>query len=90
MQIRTYLGILLGVLVIVFVGFLTQLNRDLLVQPLELSSGFSIPLYAALLAVFLAGLLPPVTALLVSSLKRDLWQRRERRRSREILSLIHI
>ncbi len=89
MQIRTFIGILLGVLLVVYVAVLTQLNRDFLVQPFELSSGLSIPLYAAMLAVFLAGLLPPVTALLVSSLKRDLWQRRERRRSREIESLDH-
>ncbi len=89
MQIRTYLGILSSVLLVVFVSFLTQLNVDLLVQPFALSSGLSIPLYAALLAVFLAGLLPPVTGLLVASLKRDLWHRRERRRSREIESLDH-
>lgn len=89
MQIRTYLGILLGVLLVVYVSFLTPLNFDLLVQPFELTSELSIPLYAALLVIFLAGLLPPVTALLVSSLKRDLWQRKERRRSREIESLDH-
>ncbi len=89
MQIRTYLGILLGVLLVVYVSFLTNLNFELLVRPFELTSGLSIPLYAALLAVFLVGLLPPVTGLLVSSLKRDLWQRKERRRSREIESLDH-
>ena len=89
MQIRTYLGILLGVLVVVYVSFLTPLNFDLLVLPFQLSAELSVPLYAALLAVFLAGLLPPVTALLVSTLKRDLAQRRERRRSREVESLDH-
>ncbi len=89
MQIKTFIGILLGVLLVVYVAVLTQLNRDFLVQPFELSSGLSIPLYAALLAVFLAGLLPPATALLVASLKRDLWHRRERRRNREIESLDH-
>ena len=89
MHIRTFLSILLGVLLVVLVSFLTQLNHDLLVQPFEISTGLSIPLYAALLAVFLAGLLPPATALLISSLKRDLRTRRERRRSREIDSLDH-
>ena len=89
MQIRTYLGILLGVLLVVYVSFLTPLNLDLLVQPLKLGSELGIPLYAALVLVFLAGLLPAVTALLVSSLKRDLRQRRDRRRSREIESLDH-
>ncbi len=89
MQIRTYLGILLGVLVVVYVSFLTPLNLDLLVQPFQVGAERSIPLYAAVLVVFLAGLLPPVTALLVSSLKRDLSHRRERRRSREVESLDH-
>ncbi len=89
MQIRTYLGILLGVIFVVYVSFLTTLNFDLLVQPFELSSWLSVPLYVALLTVFLAGMLPPVTGLLVSSLKRDLRQRMERRRSREIDSLDH-
>ncbi len=89
MQIRTYLGILLGVLVVVYVSFLTPLNFDLLVQPFQLSSEASVPLYVAVLTVFLAGLLPPVTVLLVSSLKRDLKQRRERRLSREVESFDH-
>ncbi len=89
MQIRTYLGILLGVLVVVGVSFLTPLNFDLLVQPFRLGADASVPLYAAILVVFLAGLLPPVTALLVSSLRRDLSQRRLRRRSREVESLDH-
>ncbi len=89
MQIRTYVGIFLGILLIVYVSFLNRLNFDLLVQPFELSSGVSIPLYVALLVVFLAGLLPPVSALLISSLRRDLRQRQERRRSRELGSLDH-
>ncbi len=89
MQIRTYLSILASVLLVVFISFLTQRNVDLLVEPFELGAGLEVPLYIALLAVFLAGLLPPATALLVASLKRDLWSRRERRRSREIESLDH-
>ncbi len=89
MQIRTYVGILLGVLIVVYVSFLTPLNIDLLVLPFQLGSQLSMPLYAVLLAVFLAGLLPPVTALLVSSLKQDLSQRRQRRRSREADSFDH-
>lgn len=89
MQIRTFIGILLGVLLVVYVSFLTPLNFELLVQPFELGSGLSITVYGALLVVFLAGLLPAATALLVLSLKRDLRQRRARRRSREIVSLDH-
>ena len=89
MNIRTYLGILLGVLLLVYVSFLTQLNIDLLVEPFDLTPELRMPLYAALLVIFLGGLLPPVTVLLVSSLKRDLWQRRARRQSREMESLDH-
>ena len=89
MQIRTYLGILLGVLAAVYVSFLTPLNFDLLVQPFQLGAELSVPLYAVLLVVFLAGMLPAATALLVSSLKQDLSQRRRRRLSREVESLDH-
>jgi len=89
MQIRSYVGILLGVLGAVYISFLTPLNFALRVEPFRLNSQWSIPLYAALLAVFLAGLLPPVTALLVSTLKGDLQRRRSRRRNREVESLDH-
>jgi lipopolysaccharide biosynthesis regulator YciM len=52
-----------------------------------LTADASIPVYGALLAVFLAGLLPPATLLLVRSLRQDLSRRRERRRLREAESL---
>ncbi len=87
MQIRTYLGILLSVVVAVYVSFLTPLNFDLLVEPFLLDSEHSIPVWGALLLVFSAGLLPSVTVLLVQTLKRDLSERRERRRDRETESL---
>lgn len=84
MQIRTYLGILLTVLVVVYVAFLTPLNFELLVeQRFLLNSESSIPVWAALLVVFLAGLLPAVGLVLAQSLRRDLMLRRQRRRHRE-------
>ena len=43
MQIRTYLGILLGVLIVVYVSFLTPLNFELLVRPFQLNSELDIP-----------------------------------------------
>lgn len=88
MQIRTYLGVLLSVLVVVYVSFLAELNFERLVeQRFFLNSDTSIPVWAALLAVFLAGLLPAGGVLVMQSLKRDLSQRRERRRHREVESL---
>ncbi len=83
MQVRTYLGILLGVLVVVAASVWTNLNQALLTQPFRLTPEASVPVYVALLAVFLAGFLPSVTVLLVRSLKRDLNERRRRRKSRE-------
>ncbi len=90
MQVRTYIGILLGVAFVVWVASLTVLNSDLLTDPdhrFQLSAGKSVPLVVVALVVFLAGFLPPATMLLVRSLKRDLDERRERRRSREAVSL---
>lgn len=88
MQIRTYLGILLAVLVVVYAFFFTPVNFELLLeQRFFLNSGTSIPVWAALTAVFLAGLLPAAALLAVQSLKRDLSRRRRRRRHREAESL---
>ena len=69
MHIRTYLGILLGVLIVVAASFWTTLNRELLELPFHLTSGTSVPVYLVFLAVFLAGFLPSVTVLLVQSLQ---------------------
>lgn len=87
MQVRTYVGILLGGLIVIAASFWTTLNRELLQQRFHVTSESSVPVYAALLAVFLAGFLPSVTLLFVQTLKRDLRERRERRRTREAESL---
>ena len=88
MQVRTYIGILLGVLVVVAASFWTNLNRDLLLQQsFRLTPSLSVPVYAALLGVFLVGFLPSVTVLLLASFRRDLAERRRRRRTREAESL---
>lgn len=87
MQARTYLGILLGGLVVVVASFLTTLNRELLDEHFHLTAETSVPVFVALLGVFLAGFLPTVTVLFVRTLKRDLRERRERRRTREAESL---
>jgi len=90
MQVRTYIGILLGVALLVWVAWLTVLNSDLLSDPenrFQVGAGWSVSFVAVAVLVFLAGFLPPATMLLVRSLKRDLDERRERRRSREAISL---
>jgi predicted Zn-dependent protease len=87
MQVRTYLGFLLGVLVVVAASFWASLNRELLQDRFSLTPESSVPVYAFLLLVFLAGFLPSVTMLLVRSLKRDLRVRRQRRRTREAENL---
>jgi lipopolysaccharide biosynthesis regulator YciM len=87
MRVRTYLGLLLSVVLIVSASYLTHQNRDLLYEPFRLGAQTAVPLYLVLLAVFLAGFLPTVTVLLVQTLKRDLGLRRERRQRREARSL---
>ncbi len=84
MQTRTYLGILVAVLVVVYASFLTPLNFELLVeQQFLLNSQTSIPVWAALLVVFLAGLVPGAAFLAIRSLQRDLSRRHKRRLHRE-------
>jgi len=90
MQVRTYIGILLGVALLVWVAWLTVLNSELLSDPehrFQLGADWSVSFVVVAVVVFLAGFLPPATMLLVRSLKRDLDERRERRRSREAISL---
>lgn len=90
MKVRTYIGILLGVGLLVWVAWLTVLNSELLSDPahrFQLGAGFHVSFVVIAVVVFLAGFLPPATMLLVRSLKRDLDERRERRRSREAISL---
>ena len=87
MRVRTFVGILLALVVVVLVSYLSNQNPELLLDRFQLSSSRSVPLYLALLGVFLLGFLPAVSVLLTQTLKRDLEQRRERRRSREAKSL---
>ena len=86
--LRSYLGIAISVVLVLYVSFLTPLNFELLVeQRFKLNSDTSIPVYAALLVVFLAGLLPAALFLVAQTLERELSRRRARRRSREQDSL---
>ncbi len=86
MRLRTFVGILVGILVVVAVSYLSHQNVELLSQRFEVTTERSIPLYGVVLAVFLLGFLPVVSVLLVKTLKGDLALRRERRLSREAKS----
>ncbi len=86
MRLRTFVGILVGILVVVAVSYLSHQNVELLSQRFEVTTERSIPLYGVVLAVFLLGFLPVVIVLLVKTLRGDLALRRERRLSREAKS----
>lgn len=88
MRVRTYLGVLAGLLAVLLASYLTHHNPGLMKEPFRLGAEATIPLWVALLAVFLLGLLPPMTVLLVDSVRRDLAQREERKKNREAESLM--
>lgn len=87
MRLRTLFGLLGALALAVGVVYLAGQNDDLLTRPFQLSGTSSIPVYAALLVVFLLGLLPAATVLMTQTLQRDLARRRRRRRHREVKSL---
>ncbi|MGB6363253.1 MAG: tetratricopeptide repeat protein [Thermoanaerobaculia bacterium] len=87
MRVRTFVGILTALAIVVTASYLTNQNIEILQQPFRLSAERIVPVYVVLLTVFLLGFLPVVIALVVQTLKRDLAQRRGRRFSREAKSL---
>ena len=91
MRPRTFAILLAALFVTILVAFLSVLNRELLVQPFWLTgvpgSGWNVPLFLVLLAVFLSGFLPVVVRMLVETVRRDLAERRARRESRAAESL---
>ena len=58
MRLRTFVGILVALLVVVAVSYLSHQNVELLSERFEITSERSIPLYGMVLAVFLLGFLP--------------------------------
>lgn len=83
MRIRSFLGLLLAIGAAIYASILHTHNRALFSERFHLGPETSIPLWGALLAVFLAGFLPTGITLVVDTLRRDLALRRERRRQRE-------
>lgn len=89
MRVRTFLGVLLAVVAAVAFSYISNLNSSLLDSPFAVTPTFSVTLRRALIAAFLLGFLPTLSALLVQTLKKDLAGRRLRRRDREAKSLDH-
>lgn len=87
MRVRTYLGLLLALGAVFLGSYLTQHNQALLYQPFHLGTELVVPLWAALLAVFLLGFLPTLTILMIASVRRDLALRDERKKNREVESI---
>jgi len=73
----------LALAAIVSVSYLAHLNFDLLQRDFAISPTSGMPVYSALLIAFLLGFLPTVGVLLTQTLRRDLAERRARRRSRQ-------
>ena len=83
MRVRSFIGLLLAIAGVVYAVVLHTNNRELFEQRFHLGPETSIPVWGALLAIFLAGFLPTAVTLVVDTLRRDLSQRRDRRRQRE-------
>jgi predicted Zn-dependent protease len=86
MRVRTYLGLLLALLLIIAASYLTQQNRDVLYTEFRVNPTTTVPIWIVVLTVFLAGFLPTGTVLLAQHLRRDLAARRERKARRETQS----
>ena len=87
MHIRTVVGILLSLVVVVAASYLTNQNVELLLEPFRLGADTTVPLYWLVLGVFLLGFIPTMVFLVVTRLRGELAARRERRREREMESL---
>lgn len=87
MRVRTYLGLLLALLLVVAASYLTHQNRDVLYTEFRVNPTTTVPIWIVVLAVFLAGFLPTGTTLLAQHLRRDLAARRERKARREVQSI---
>ena len=86
MRPKTLASVLFALAVAVSVAYLSSQNAPLLTRPFSVTPATTVPLWAALVGVFLAGFLPSVSLLVLESVKRDLAERRERRLDREVES----
>lgn len=89
MKLKNYIVVLLGVLAVMVVSSLALLNRELLFEPFVVGWEKELPLWSALVFVFLLGLLPPLALVSIQTLQRQLEARRNRRLRREVESYEH-
>ncbi len=87
MRPRSFALTLLALVAVFLASHFSLENRDLLTEPFRLGAGIQVPLYFAVLVIFLLGFLPLITQRLIESLRRDLARRKERRDSRAADSL---
>ena len=86
MRLRTFLGVLFALVVVVAVSYLSNQNFELLNQRFALSATRTAPVYAVFIGAFLLGFLPAVGVLLTQTLRQELAQRRQRKIDREAKS----
>lgn len=83
MKIRTVLGVLFALVVVVVATYVSHQNVELFTAPVHLTPARTVPVYVVLIGVFLLGFLPTVGVLVAQTLSSELQERRRRRADRE-------
>ena len=83
MKVRTYIGFLAVVALVVWASYLTHQNRDLMYRLFRIGDTTEVPLYFIFIALFLLGFLPTGTSLLARTIRAELRERQERKAKRE-------
>lgn len=83
MKIRTVLGVLFALVVVVVATYVNHQNVELFTAPVHLTPARTVPVYVFLIGVFLLGFLPTVGVLVAQTLSSELQERRRRRADRE-------
>lgn len=83
MRVRTYLGFLVTVALVVWASYLTHQNRDLMYRSFRVGETTEVPLYFAFIGLFLIGFLPAGTVLLTRTIQQELALRKQRKAQRE-------
>ena len=83
MRLRSLFALLLGLAAVFVASYLTQHNQELFERRFHLGPETTVPVWGALLLAFLVGFLPAGLTLVADTLRRELTQRRDRRRARE-------
>jgi tetratricopeptide (TPR) repeat protein len=87
MRVRSFFGLLFAVAIAFGASYLAKINSSLLEERFHFGPEASVPVWVALLVVFLAGFLPVGATLVADTLRHELRQRRARREAREQESL---